>query len=360
MHFRRWAGLGLLAGLVLAGCSSSGVASQSTTSSSGITPAFARAFITKMMETNNKANKALSSSLLATYESGSAFNLDNATNDQERLALKAKDPLAAYTPFDLDVRSVGVVRRPSGEESFVVIGTPHTLVQNPPKLPACDSVLDLERPSSSASFKLALEPSVPPSDLPPLAISADGYEAPVSSSQQSMAAKLPQRVVTAFLTEETSGKLGPFAKSSFTRACGSLPDPRLDVVDAESKDDDARDLYSVAQPPDVSEYALTSGRTLVMFTLRFDDEVVAPSSSPIEWTHTATAKDPAEPSVYLLKAGAYKEVSEAGEIEIAAVVQPSGAYAVVGSYPGVTGITGVVASPTSTPGTGTLTAQLSG
>ena len=96
-----------------------------------------------------------------------------------------------------------------------------------------------------------------------------------------------------------------------------------------------------------------------MFTLRFEDQVIA-ASGAIAWKPTAVAAGAGGAWQYFLAAGAYSQVIEKGEIQIAAEINPGGkTYSVIGTYPGITSVTGTKASTSTTTPGGTLTSYLS-
>lgn len=359
-----------LASLCLAGCVTSTASSgggpkltPKVTHVDGrvITPAQAKAVVTSTMTTNNRANKAFDSKLLATYESGSAFTLDHSTYLQDRLALAAKDPLTAYEPFTVEVSEVGVPGRTGYPFHWLALGTQVLESKSAPATSTCVAALDFSRTSAGQPWRIDIEPSLPASLTPKLAIGKDGYVAsPGGRGFTARVDALPGRVVAALRSEELTGKLGPFTKSDFTRQCGAIPNPRVDVESGEAEGLDARDTYAVDRGTASSAYALTGGRALVLFTLNFDDEVTAGADTPLSWSHKATKADPAPAYEYLLPVGDYSHVSESGELEIAAVLSPSGSYSIVGSYSGITAITGTKATATPTGTTpGTLTAFVS-
>jgi hypothetical protein len=331
-----------------AGGSSSGA---SANGDAVITPGAAREIVAPTMITNNRANATLDSSLLASYEAGSAFTLDNASYEADRAARF----VPPASPFAVDLRDLGLVHQTSWPASFLAIGTQQTLVRNAPKGPTCGTLLDFERTSASSRWHIVLEPSVNANALPTPAKTAGGYEVAVSAARQREAGRLAGEVRAAFLSEETSGNLGPFAKSDFTGSCWELPDPRADVVQAEASGLSQRDLFSTVPRSTTAAFALSGGSTLVIFTLDTEDQVVETSpSDPITWTHPSLSKEPGAAWTYFLPTGYYSAVNEWGAIEIAVVLSPSGrSWSVVGSYSGITKLSGqkTKSAPSQAPST---------
>ncbi|MGO9198156.1 MAG: hypothetical protein ACLQK4_13640 [Acidimicrobiales bacterium] len=361
-----FAGLAVVASLCLGACSSgagsagsssSTSAAQAGSGSSVVTPEAARALVAPTMTTNNKANASLSSSLLASYEAGSAYSLDNATYEADRLAKRQTHHAPPYSPFTIELKALGLVRQTAWPADFVTVGLTSPLAKTSPKTPSCGSLFEFERTSASGRWRIVLEPEISGTALPALAVGAGGYSPRPSGATERAAAALPSEVSAALLAEETSGKLGPFKSSDFTGACWQLPNPRGDIVYAEANGFGQRDLYSTITPRDTAAFALNGGGALVVFTLRFDDQLIASSSSrPVTWTQVSLSKYPGAAWMYFLAAGLYSQVTEKGEIQVAVDLAPGGKhYSVVGSYSGITSVTGTKTKSSGPPPSGTLT-----
>ena len=317
-----------------------------------VTPEAARGLVGPTMATNNRANAALSSSLLASYEAGSAFALDNSTYAADRTA-KYHPP---YTPFTVSLKAVGVTRQVSWPARFVALGTQRSLTKNGPAGPSCGTALLFQKTSASGRWHIVLEPSLDGHQIPKVATAPGGYAPAVSVARLRQADKVPKQAVKALMALETSGRLGPFQRSDFTGQCWQLPNPRLDVASAEASGFSQRDLFSTASRPDTATVALAGGRTLVIFTLGFEDELVATASSnPIAWSHPALSKNPGAAWMYFLASGTYSQIVERGELEVAVELSPSGrSWRVVGAYSGVTSLKGHRVKATSPGPTGTI------
>jgi hypothetical protein len=359
--------LGWVVALTLGACSASpspngasarshsGSGSDNGTTPAGtpvVTPATARGIVGPTMATNNRANAALSSSLLASYEAGSAFVLDNSTYAADRAAKYHP----SYTPFTVALRAVGVTRQSGWPAHFVALGTQHTLGKRGPVGPSCGTALWFEKSAPSAKWHIVLEPSLDAKQIPQPATTNGGYEQSVAAARVRLADAVPAEVVKALFALETSGRLGPFRRSDFTGQCWQMPNPRLDVLNAESAGFSQRDLFTKAARPDTAALALTGGGTLVMFTLGFEDQLVSTlSSNPIDWTHPSLSKNPGAAWMYFLSSGTYSEIVERGELEVAVELSPSGrSWSVVGAYSGVTSVTGHRVKATPAPPSGTM------
>jgi hypothetical protein len=358
--------IAIVASLCLAACSSSSGGSvppsstgDAASGSPVLTPSAARALLAATTGTNNKANAKLSSSLLASYEAGSAYELDDATYQAELLAKRDSSFKPSNSAFTIELEALGLVRQTAWPADLLTIGDQKSLSKTAPKTTECGTMLDFERTSPGGRWQIVLEPSTNASPLPHLATSRGGYLQPVSGADERAAKVLPSQVSKDLLAEETTGKLGPFKSSDFTGKCWELPNPRADVVSAEQKGLSQRDLYSPVSPTDTSAFALRDGGAVVMFTLRFEDQVIA-ASGAIAWKPTAVAAGAGGAWQYFLAAGAYSQVIEKGEIQIAAEINPGGkTYSVIGTYPGITSVTGTKASTSTTTPGGTLTSYLS-
>ena len=302
------------------------------------------------MRTNNTANAHLDAGLLASYEAGSAFAIDDATYRADKLAHVA----VASSPFGVKITALSLPASSRVPQSFLVEGRQVSLTKKG-AAPPCGTLLYFRR-EGGGSWKIALEPTVDSDNV--VSPSLDrGYAVPVSASEVSRADAVPVEFVAALRNEETSGLLGPFKAAMFTGKCWQLPDPRSDVKYAEAHGFIQRDLYSMPSPPDTAAVALRGGSTLVLFTVRFDNQLLAPSASEsISWTHPSRAAGPSLEWTYFLKAGNYSVVSERGDLEVAAVLEAgSNTWRVIGSYVGVTSVVGTKSRSKTTP-TGTLAA----
>ncbi|HLI43593.1 MAG TPA: hypothetical protein VKU92_03900 [Acidimicrobiales bacterium] len=345
-----------VAAAVLGACSSTGGGASPKTGKPAsdaapvVSPSAARAILGPTMATNNRANARLDSSLLASYEAGSAFALDNATYEADRAAHFRPPP----APFTVDLMQLALTRQTAYPAKFVAEGIQHSLSKSAPAAAtSCGTILTFERASSRSPWRIVLEPSLKASQLPRLASGSGGFAPAVDQARRRVADGLPEKVVQALLTEETTGRLGPFRPSDFTDPCGGIPNPRQDVTSAEAAGFSQRDLFRTAARPDTTAFALAGGGTLVMFTLRFEDQLLATEpSNLIDWSHPSLSQSPGEAWTYFLSAGTYSEVSESGELEMAVELSPSGtSWRFVGSYGGVTSVTGHRATPSSAPPT---------
>lgn len=340
----------LVAGLGLAGCSGASSASSGTeaspTGTPVVSPSAARKVIAPTMATNNKANAKLDSALLASFEGGSAFAIDDATYKADKAA-RFTPPAS---PFTLDLGELALTRQTTWPATFLAVGTQQPLQKSSSKAATCDAMLDFQKTSASGKWRIVLEPTVNAKGVPKLAKAKAGYAPTVSPATEKLADALPAKVTAALLAEETSGKLGPFSKSDFTGDCWELPNPRADLTEAAEAGYDQRDLFSPIDPPDTQSVALAGGSTLVMFTLRFEDEMISSSDNPVSWGHPSLSKNPEEAWTYFLASGSYSEVKESGELQVAVVLSPGGKkWSVVGSYSGVTSVTGTKAKTSSVP-----------
>ncbi len=349
----------------LAACSSPAARRPQASADSGrpvVRPAAVDGLLARTMARNNRANARLDAGLLSSYEAGSAFAIDAGTYEGERRAEKATGYHPPNAPFTLRRQLSALQREPAWPVQLLTGGRTVAQSRNSPAGPACDSLLDFEKTGPAAPWKIVLEPGLGPS-LPPVAMRG-GYAAPVRPSAVRAADGLPAKVAQALLHFETTGNLGPFQRSYFTGSCWQLPNPRLDLLNAESAGFAARDLFSPLVPADTSVFALRGGATLAIFTLSFKDELIAASpSAPVAWRHTSLRKDPSAAFTYLLPAGNYLQVDQKGELEVAAVLSPSHAsYRLVGDYYGFTSVTGSKASshPTTTVPGATLAAAQKG
>ncbi len=297
------------------------------------------------MSTNNKANSALDTPLLASYEAGSAFAIDAADYKASRLA-----HVTGSIPFG--VKPLQVVLG-SGGNSFLVVGETVLLAKLPKsRLGACpnsDTVLAFER-SRAGRWQIVLEPSADSGRFPTLATATGGLARSVPAAASSVARRLPGEVATALEHYEASGQVGSLSRSDFTGSCWQVPDPHAEVISEQAAGFDARELYSPSGR--TLTFPMPGGDTLVLFTLASSESIVAPAGAAVRWRHVSGA-----PWMSLLPAGLYGQVVESGQLEIAAVMSPGGGYRLVGAYSGITSVTGVKAKAQAPGGQPTLTSS---
>ncbi|MGH9291238.1 MAG: hypothetical protein ACRDZ6_00475, partial [Acidimicrobiales bacterium] len=355
-----------VAGLVLAGCSSpapgpgSGPGAGSapgpgtgSATSGRFGARQADALVKTTMTTNNTANSKLDERLLASYETGSALDIDAAQYRGARLS----GTNAGSTPFALHLRQTVIGPSSSGRatdlESFVAVGRSYLLKKQPrsakSSCPHPDTVLVFESRHGGA-YKIALEPSADAGAVPRITTSRRDLAPALSAPLARSAARLPGAIATALERYEASGKLGGLSKGDFSGVCWALPNPRAELREAARAGFEERDLYRATGS--VVSYPVSGHRAFVIFTLRSAESILAPSGNYVEWQHSRD-----DPSSYLLASGHYSRVTEQSEIEVAATTGAvSGAsrmlYEIIGSYEGIVSIAGTRVSG----GSGQLTA----
>lgn len=339
-----------IVGVVLASCTVTSGSQHPPRGRAVISPPTARRILARDVVTNNRANATLSRYLLSSYESGSAFRIDEATYRGDRDA----HYLPPQAPFGITLQEMSVPRQSSYPAQFVVEGLEHSLLRHPPVQARCGSVYVFERSSPAVPWRVALEPETDPGALGGLARGRAGF-APVPSRREvRLAAVVPGELAKAFLREETTGSLGRLRASDFTGQCWQVPDPRADLEQGEASGYDLRELISPGSPADAAVASLTGGRTLVVLTLRFEEQITAPSATdPISWTHPPLSSHEADSYTYFLRAGQYSEVDQTTEVEVAADVGSTASqWRLVGGYEGVVSVTGTrMKKASTTPGT---------
>lgn len=347
----------LVLALALAACSSTPAAGKKARrprhGSGIVTPGEARRVVTATMATNNRANAKLDSSLLSSYETGSAFTIDDSSYSADRAAGYHPPP----SPFVIRKPTIGLARYTSWPAEFVVEGEQRPLGRHIPKEPVCGGFLVFRRAAPSGRWQIFLEPSADLSETLRFAPAGGGYMAPAGRTLERDVSGIPSAFTRDLLHEELTGGLGPFTRSDFQGSCWSIPNPREDVESAEATGFSQRDLYHTVFPPDTTTIPLTGSRALVIFTVDFVNEMVEGSpQKPIGWTRPRPSADPGLAWTYFLAAGGYRSISVKGELEVAVVYsEATKRWSVVGSYSGVTAVSGVPAGKTSTTvPTGTL------
>lgn len=340
----------VLIALSLASCSSSSSKGPAPNHGGALTPVSARRVLARTVTRNNRANATLSSRLLSSYETGSAFRIDDATYRAERRA-HFRPPAE---PFGIRLEYLSILRPPSSPAAFVAEGLERSLLPHPPAAPRCGSVYVFERATPAAPWRIALEPATDPGALGGLARTRGGYSPAVSPAARRRARAVAEEVASALMREETTGALGRLRRSDFAGTCWQLPNPRADLEQGESAGYDVRELITPMPQGDVADVPLSRGRFLSLFTLRIVEQTVALSpQNPIVWTHPPLASAQSEAYTYLLRAGRYSDVDETIEAEVAAEVgTTSSDWHLVGGYDGVVNVTGIrTRRSKSTPGT---------
>jgi hypothetical protein len=373
----RWAAVSLsasLAALGVAGCSaapppaSSGTAPAAQAGPGIVSTRQAAAVLGRTSATNNKANATNDLRLLRTYETGSALAIDASQYNMSNLAKLLGTKPSPSTPFTIRPLQLVVDGGSGYPAGFLAVGTTELegSQKNAGSCPHADTLLQYEKSSPSAPWRIDLEPSANEGSFVALATD-DGVAAPLTPAERAAAAGVPQRVATDLQDYEVSGHLGPLSAADFDGSCWAIPDPRKQLQQTEAAGLSGRDVYApaggsvaylIAAPrtgarrtsPGSGKGA--AGGVLVLFTLGFDDELFGTGGSPVVWS-VQPASDPVS---VLLPAGHYSSVEEHGDLELAAEVQADGHLSIVGEYAGVTSVKGQLARAPSGPG-GTLAAD---
>lgn len=302
------------------------------------------------MATNTKANAAMSRSLLASYEAGSAYAIDAAGYAEEATVRSDCD----YPPFGFDVLESAVLSA-TAPRRFAVLGT--QVPEPPPSgcheasdpCPRADSLFVFQQEAAGKPWKIVLEPSAGSGRVFDLA--ASGTSLP--PDEGAAAARLPSELATALASYESTGRLGTLSESDFGTSCWVLPNPRTAVVQSAQEGLSERETFSVAG--DDVDVPLSGGQVLAVFTLDFVLTLMPESAGgAIDWI-----VDPKSDRVTgLLSAGDYTRIVERGAEEVAVETSGSGGFRVVGGYAGVISASGTkLQSPTTTPGGGSLVSE---
>jgi hypothetical protein len=314
------------------------------------------------MSTNNRANAGFDLPLLGTYESGSAYAIDAAQYKMSKLAKGLGTKPASFEPFSIHPLQVVVGGGGSYPAGFLAVGG--TYLEGAAKAggscPHGDSLLQYEKSSARSPWRIVLEPDADEGRFVTLAAD-NGIAAPLTAAERSAADRVPQRVATDLQDYEVSGRLGPFSSGDFNGTCWSMPDPRKELLQTEASGLSGRELYRpasgtvaylIAGGGTAGSASATAGRgslpaVLVLFTLRFENQLFAPAGSPIEWREQPASY----PDSVLLRAGRYSAVDERGDLELAAELEGDGRISIVGEYDGVTSVTGTRAEAAGPGGT---------
>ncbi len=284
---------------------------------------------------NNRANESLSNVDQALDEQGSALEIDDAAFRLEaRAGFKTADG-PKYYPFSLVPVDVAVPRQvgyPAKLEALLrtrpSAGTPSSYKC------AGESQVDVfVKDSSSAPWRVDLEPVVTTNLVPKFATGSGGFAPLVSRAQEDQVSKLPARMASALESYARTGKLSDgLAKSDFGIAgqCWGIDNLRADKIAEASAQVSETISVSAYTPSDLSVVPLASGDGLLaLFSLRivetYKPEMVGEA---ITWPHSSS-----NPLADSVPAGTYSSVTVPEICEIAAVDHASNA----GSAPTVVG-----------------------
>jgi hypothetical protein len=309
------------------------------------------AIVSATMATNNKANRSLDLTLLKSYETGSALAIDAASY---RESAQLADSACEYPPFGLKVLQAVAEGGASYPQRFVVLASSYPLPQpsgcSSPggSCPHADSIFSYERASAGAPWKITLEPSADSGDIVHLDAS-DGAAGQLSASDASAARELPPALATDLESYEATGGRGPLQASYFTGTCWLIPDPRAALEQYRKSAVTSHQVYSPAS--DQVSVPVAGGGALTIFTLDFETSLLpASAGGTIDWVAAPTV----EPVTGLLPSGQYRSIEEKGALQIAAETGPAGKFTIVGSYDGITSVTGTLGAPGQGGGGGVL------
>jgi hypothetical protein len=330
--------------MFLAACSPTGQSHPPATLAGGLRPAPLTAtqiagILAATMSSNNKANASLDLSLLRSYEAGSALAIDSASYEENENVTTSN---CAYEPFDVRMEQPVADSGRAYPQRFLVVGQTEPLKSKgncgPGQCPTADTLLAFERTGPTQPWKIVLEPSAASGKF--VALAAEGDTATTLSPANLTAGEaIPGRLAADLTTYGATGQRGELEPSYFGGACWALPDVRSEVT-SEAKSG-IRETAAFESADDAVEYPIRGGGTLSLFTLDFSNQLAPESSGgSISWTDNANVS----PLTALLPTGDYRRITQHGALEVVAETT-AGGYFVLGSYAGVTSMTGVRASP---------------
>lgn len=303
--------------------------------------------VSQTMVVNNKANEELNLGLLKTYEAGSALAIDGASYEQSKQVTGSD---CSYLPFGVHVTQAVAVPGSVFPERFLAVGATYPIPTTEHcatgSCPDSGTLLAFERVSSSAPWKIVLEPSV--ESGPFTKLSAEGSTATAATTSEEAAGKsVPSQLAAALTTYASSGALGPLKPSWFTGSCWALPDAHQQATEQLKVGVVEHETFTTT--PDLEQYAVVAGGVLDLFTLDFEtQQVPAGASGSISWVSEPNT----DPVSGLLPSGQYSRITETGSLQIAAIAQRNGTFALVGDYYGVISVKGVKAPGSSSGGGG--------
>jgi len=195
------AALTVLPAVALTGCGSSGQKASSKPSSAAtaagvVTPASARKVLSQFTAVNNRSNKLREASLLATYEGGSSYQIDQGYYRWTRVT----DPANKSYVTDSYADPVYYIPRQSSYPAWFVA---RTVLQQAKSSSSQDVYLIFAKASAGANWMEVLEPGtsgLPAQAAPPVATDASGYATQVSPADATglklAPAALPAKDVT--------------------------------------------------------------------------------------------------------------------------------------------------------------------
>jgi hypothetical protein len=284
---------------------------------------------------NNRSNAALSKVDQALDEQGSALAIDDAGFTLEaRAGFKTADG-AKYYPFSLVPVYVAVPRQVGYPARFVALLITRASAGTPSSY-ACAGGSQVDafvKDSSSAPWRVALEPEVTTNLVPKFASGSDGFAPAVGQAQEAQASRLPGNMVAALQTYARTGRLSDgITRSDFgtPSQCWNIDNLRAD----EAYEAHAHVIESISvssyTPSDLSVVPLASeDGVLALFSVRIEKSYKPEGTGEaITWPHSSS-----NPFADAVPAGYYSSVTVPEMCEIAEIDPPASA----GSVPTVVG-----------------------
>jgi hypothetical protein len=179
-----------------------------------------------------------------------------------------------------------------------------------------------ERSSSSAAWKVDLEPNVNLNAVPKLATTSTGYETLVTSGKglRTNPASIPATLANELSSYVTSGNLTNLPNTIFGAKgqCWSITNFRTGFETASTAGQSPTYQLVPYTPSDLVAFRTANGGALALFSVEATLTATAPAGD-----YLSQAPTPGQPSSYVIPAGQYSSDTQAYLLELAVVIPPA-------------------------------------
>lgn len=298
--------------------------------------------------TNSAWNENLNVPLIGQIESGTAAQIDEATTILDKAAGYANaEGKAQFVPFGYRYIAASSPAQNSYPARVLILAAASS--DPSPDDSACSALGNLlvfEKDATGAAWKVALEPFVDVTNVPPLAVTSGDTGSFVTSGSglQMSPEEVPLRLAQTFEADANSGSQGSFGRSvamTGSQCWSANTNAVLNSLIASGSNGQVQSIQiTPIVPNDLVSFRTTGGGAISLFSLQVTETIDALPG------HALTPSNkPGIPSSYAIAAGNYSSLTYHCVLEFAANIfsdhqRSSAPFQLVGGFGGCNGETG--------------------